>query len=276
MKILMMLWLCVLVNAHADIYQWQDASGQRHFADKPVEPVAQKLDIKPGYGFLSVQTVYDGDTVVLQDGRKVRFLGVNTPEVAHRGNKADAGGEAAKQWLQEKLKHTRVRLEMGVEKTDKYGRTLAHLITENKEHINVQLVALGLGTVNIFPPNLGYVRELVAAEKEAEQARRGIWNRPEYAPVAAGQVDEAVYDGHHWQRVTGKVQDVYATGKSVYLKFTGTFAARIEKENLPLFPEVQGYRSKTLEVRGWLSKNKDRFVMLLRHPSALVMLPPTN
>ncbi|MDD2723334.1 MAG: thermonuclease family protein [Methylovulum sp.] len=272
MKILLMLWLAVWLNAHADVYQWQDVEGRKHFADKPIDPVAQKLDIKPGYDFFHVKTVYDGDTVLLQDGRRIRFLGVNTPEVAHRGNKADAGGDAAKQWLQEKLRNTRVRLEMGVEKTDKYGRTLAHLITENKEHINVQLVALGLGTMNIFPPNLGYVRELLAAEQHAEQAKLGIWGNPEYAPIAASQVDEGVYDKHHWQRVSGKVQDVYTTGKSVYLKFSDAFAARIEKDNLPLFPDVQAYRGKNLEVRGWLSKNKDRLVMLIRHPSAMLIL----
>jgi len=272
MKILLMLWLAVWLNAHAEVYQWQDADGRRHFADKPIDPLAKKLDIKPGYDFYPVKTVYDGDTVVLLDGRKIRFLGVNTPEVAHRGNKADAGGKAAKLWLQEKLKNTRVRLEMGVEKTDKYGRTLAHLITENKEHINVQLVALGLGTMNIFPPNLTYVRELAEAEKQAEQAKLGIWGDPEYAPIAANQVDEDVYDEHRWQRVSGKVLDVYSTGKSVYLKFSDTFAARIEKDNLPLFPDVQYYRGKTVEVRGWLSKNKDRLVMLIRHPSAVVML----
>ena len=134
----------------------------------------------------------------------------------------------------------------------------------------MQLVALGLGTVNIFPPNLAYVHELVAAEQQAERTKLGIWGRPEYAPITANQVDDSIYEEHRWQRIIGKVQDVYATGKSVYLKFTENFAIRIEKDNLSLFPEVQDYRGKTLEARGWLSKNKGKWVMLARHPSALV------
>jgi micrococcal nuclease len=269
MKILLLFWLVLSAHVHADVYQWRDEEGRRHFADKAVEPDAQKLDIKPGYEFVHVQTIYDGDTVVLQDGRKIRLLGVNTPEVAHRGNKADAGGDEAKQWLQQKLQNARVRLEIGVEKTDKYGRTLAHIFTETKGHINLELVALGLGSVNVFPPNLAYVRELEAAERQAEQAGKGIWSRPDYAPLTPEQVDESVYDEHHWQRVKGPVKEVYAAGKSVYLKFSDTFAARIEKDNVQFFPELQSYRGKTLEVRGWLNKNKNRYVMLLRHPSAV-------
>ncbi|MGZ4981330.1 MAG: thermonuclease family protein [Methylobacter sp.] len=131
MRILLALLLCLPGWVNAEIYQWQDAQGSKHFSDRPVAD-AKIVDIKPGYGFYTVKTVYDGDTVVLEDGRKIRLLGINTPEVQHRGKLADAGGDEAKQWLTDKLKNTKVRLEAGVEKTDKYGRTLAHLFTEKK------------------------------------------------------------------------------------------------------------------------------------------------
>jgi len=72
-----------------------------------------------------MQGNYDGDTIVLEDGRKIRLLGINTPEVQHKGKMADAGGEDAKTWLINKLRHSKVRLEFYFDKTDKYGRTLA-------------------------------------------------------------------------------------------------------------------------------------------------------
>lgn len=131
MRILLVLLLCLPGWANAEIYEWQDANGSKHFSDRPVVD-AKIVDIKPGYDFYRVKTVYDGDTVVLEDGRKIRFLGINTPEVQHRDKQADAGGDEAKRWLTDQLKNTKVRLEVGTEKTDKYGRTLAHLFTEKR------------------------------------------------------------------------------------------------------------------------------------------------
>jgi endonuclease YncB( thermonuclease family) len=272
MRILLVLLLCLPGWANAEIYEWQDANGSKHFSDRPVADAkiiddAKKVDIKPGYDFYRVKTVYDGDTVELEDGRKIRLLGINTPEVQHRDKLADAGGDEAKRWLTDKLKNTKVRLEVGVEKTDKYGRTLAHLFSEKKEHINLQLVAAGLAVVSIYPPNLHYVDELVKAQNQAEQAKLGIWRRPEYAVIPVASLTEAGHSG--WTRLVGKVASIRKTRKSTYLEFHDTFEARIENKWLDLFPDVNDYVGKTIEMRGWLSKSEGHFFMLIRHPSAI-------
>jgi micrococcal nuclease len=266
MQCLLIILLSLPAWVDAKIYQWQDAKGSEHFSDR-FYPDAKIVDVKPGYGFYTVKTVYDGDTVELEDGRKIRFLGINTPEIQHKDKMAEAGGEEAKAWLINKLQHTRVRLELDVEKTDKYGRTLAHLFTENKEHINLSLVKAGLATTSIYPPNLLYVNELIAAENKAEQDRLGIWQRPEYAVIAVSNLTEAGHRG--WTRVAGKVIDIHKTSKSVYLVFSSLFEARIESQWLSLFPDVNDYLGKTVEVRGWLSKNREQFSLLIRHPGAI-------
>ncbi|MEI7996266.1 MAG: thermonuclease family protein, partial [Methylococcaceae bacterium] len=260
---LLILLLCVPVYADSKIYQWRDKTGSEHFSDR-FNPDAKIVDIKPGYGFYTVKTVYDGDTVELEDGRKIRFLGINTPEVQHKDKMAEAGGEEAKAWLINKLQHTKVRLEFDVEKTDKYGRTLAYLFTENKEHINLSLVKAGLATISIYPPNLRYVDELVAAENKAEQEKLGIWQRPEYAAIPVGNLTEAGHSG--WTRLVGKVAAIRETPKSVYLVFSSQFEARIDRKWLSLFPDVNSYPGKTVEARGWLSKNRKQFSVFLRHP----------
>lgn len=274
MRVLLVLLLCLPGWVNAEIYQWQDANGSKHFSDRPVAD-AKKVDIKPGYDFYKVKIVYDGDTVVLEDGRKIRFLGINTPEVQHRDKLADAGGDEAKRWLTDKLKNAKVRLEVGVEETDKYDRTLAHLFTEQKEHINLQLVAAGLASVSIYPPELLYVDELVKAQDQAEQAKLGIWGRPEYAAIPVGSLTEAGHPG--WTRLVGKVVNIRKTRKSVYLEFSpvlsvaerDAFEARIESKWLDLFPDVNSYLGKTVEVRGWLNKRAGHLSMLIRHPSAI-------
>jgi endonuclease YncB( thermonuclease family) len=278
MRILLVLLLCLPSWVNAQIYEWQDAGGSKHYSDRPVAD-AKIVDIKPGYDFYRVKTVYDGDTVVLEDGRKIRFLGINTPEVQHRDKLADAGGDEAKRWLIDQLNNTKVRLEISAEKTDKYGRTLAHLFTEKKDHINLQLVAAGLAAVSIYPPNLLYVDQLLKAQNQAEFAKLGIWGRPEYAPLPVSRLTEAGHPG--WTRLVGKVVNIRTTRKSVYLEFSpvlsaaegATFEARIESQWLDLFPDVNSYLGKTIEVRGWLNKNKGHLSMLIRHPSAIKETP---
>ncbi len=270
MRILLILMLAIPCWSNTQIYEWHDADGKQHFSDRPVAD-AKIVNIKPGYDFFRIKTIYDGDTIELEDGRKIRLLGINTPEVQHRNQAADAGGDGAKHWLTDKLRNTKVRLEIGLEKTDKYGRTLAHLFTERKEHINLQLVEAGLATVSIYPPNLHYVNEFVKAQDLAEQAKRGIWGRPEYAPITINELTENGHQG--WTRVVGNVTGIHKTGKSVYLEFSPTsFKVRIESQWLELFPEINNYQDKTIEVRGWLKKNKDYLSMLIRHPSAIKVL----
>jgi len=263
---LLILLLCLPAWVDAEIYQWQDAKGSEHFSDR-FHPDAKTVDIKPGYDFYRVKTVYDGDTVVLEDGRKIRLLGINTPEVQHKDKRADAGGEDAKIWLINKLQHARVRLEFDIEKTDKYGRTLAHLFSEQKEHINLSLIKAGLATISIYPPNLLYVNELLAAEKKAEQDKLGIWQRPEYAVIPVSNLKETGHPG--WTRLVGKVVSIRKTRKSVYLVFSAQFEARIERKWQSLFPDVNDYLGKTVEVRGWMNNSRKHFSLLIRHPGAI-------
>lgn len=268
-KLIQILLLSTSISACADVYQWQDADGSKHFSDRGRDN-SKKLQIKPGYSYFKVDKVADGDTVKLEDGRKVRLLGINTPEIKHRNQATEAGGEAAKHWLVEKLKNQKVRLVTDVEQTDKYNRTLAYLITENKENINVALVALGLAAVNIYPPNLLYVNELVEAGNRAEQAKLGIWRQSEYAVIPVDRLDRNGHSG--WIRLMGKVSVIRSSRKYVYLEFSDKFQARIEKKWLPLFPDINNYRGRTVEVRGWLNKNRGGWSMLIRHPSAIKII----
>jgi micrococcal nuclease len=263
---LLFLLLCLPVRVDAEIYQWQDAKGSEHFSDR-YHADAKTVAIKPGYGFYRVKTVYDGDTVVLEDGRKIRLLGINTPEVQHKDKIAEAGGEDAKAWLIKKLQHTKVRLEFDSEKTDKYGRALAYLFTKKKEHINLSLVKEGLATTSIYPPNLLYVNELLAAENKAEQDQLGIWQQPGYAAIPVGKLTEEGHPG--WSRLVGKVVTIRNTPKSIYLVFSSLFEARIERKWRSLFPDVNDYLGKTIEVRGWLNNSRKHFSLLIRHPGAI-------
>ena len=257
------------VPVAAAIYQWQDAQGKQHFSDAPQQG-ARQLKFSTQYSYYRVKQVFDGDTVQLDDKRKVRLLSVNTPEVEGRNKREEAGGVEAKKWLINKLLGQKVRLEVSGEKKDKYGRTLAHLFTEDGEHINVQLVRLGLASVNIYPKNLLYSKEMVVAGQLAEIEQLGIWKRPEYAVKMVDELTKDKVKG--WQRVQGVVKSIREARKYVYLVFSDHFTARIERKWLLLFPNIDGYKGQNLEVRGWINRRKDRFSLLIRHPSVIRLL----
>ncbi|OAI07295.1 thermonuclease family protein [Methylomonas methanica] len=260
------LWLLALLPAllNAEVYQWTDQQGRRHYADHGNEN-AKVVSIDPGVTYYRVEKVFDGDTILLSDGQKVRFLGINTPEVAGRNKSAEAGGDRAKAWLKQKLEHRKVFLQGDVEKQDKYQRTLAYVFSEDKEHINLELVKRGLATVNIYPPNFRYLDTLLAAQRSAEQAGLGIWGEEAYAPLAAELLDENNYQG--WKRLTGRIRGVKKTAKHSYLQFSDTVSVSVEPISARLFPPLETYVGKDVEVRGWVKRSKQRFAVQARHPA---------
>ena len=207
---------------------------------------------------------------MLVNGEKVRFLGVNTPEVSRRDKPAEAGGEAAKSWLQQQLAGNKVRLLKDMTKRDKYGRVLAHLFTEDGVHLNLALLEKGLGMVNIYPPDLKYAEQLLLAQQQAEQNKLGIWRNPDYAIKDVRAINQLNLRG--WQRIRGEIQHIRLSRKYAYLEFSDAFIARIDKQNLALFPELQNYSGKQVEIRGWVRRKKTHYSMLLRHPSAIKVL----
>lgn len=228
---------------------------------------ATELTLQQDYSFYTVQKVYDGDTVLLSDGRKIRLLGITTPEIEHSDKAVQAGGEEAKQWLMQRLLNTRVRLEFDQEKHDKYQRYLAHLFTEQGEHINLQLVRRGYASINIYPPNLIYVTELLKAEQAAEAERQGIWSYPEYIPKYGGEINKKNKQG--WQRIVGRVLRIKRTAKSNYIKLSDNFDLRIKKAHLQYFNTLESLKGKKIEVRGWVKQYKNGYSMLVRHPAAI-------
>lgn len=264
---------CLLVvylpSVQSEVYKWHDAQGRQHYSDRTNDN-AKILPVATAASYYVVKKVFDGDTILLSNGQKVRLLGVNTPEVAGRNKNAEPGGEEAKVWLKTWLEHKKVSLEFDVEKQDKYQRTLAYVFTKDKRHVNMELVRQGLATVNIYPPNLKYVQQLLAAQHEAERKGLGIWCDPNYAPQSFDRLNELNYKG--WKRITGRVSVLRKTRKYSYLQFSPHVSLRIENATLDLFPNLQRYIDRNIEARGWVSKSNGRFVMHIRHPAELQFL----
>jgi endonuclease YncB( thermonuclease family) len=117
---------------------------------------------------LKVQRVIDGDTAILVDGRRVRYVGINAPE---RGQPYFAESVALNRRLTEgKL----VRLEADEVPEDGYDRLLAYVYVDG-HMVNGRLIEAGLAHVFAIPPNLRHYDRFLELQRQARAARRGIW-----------------------------------------------------------------------------------------------------
>jgi len=216
-----------------------------------------------------VKYVIDGDTVVLSDNRHVRLLAINTPEVKSKKRRAEAGGEAAKNWLKQQIEGQTVRLEAGQQKFDNYGRSLFYLFDSQGRLINEQLLAKGLAVLSIHPPNLKYLPRLQVAQRRAESQRLGVWRLSAYQPMKLAQLIISKAKG--WRRVVVTPETIVESRKFVRLILSPEADIRISKKNLQYFPELDTYLHHELEVRGWASWREERVSILVRHPSELII-----
>ena len=122
-----------------------------------------------------VKYVIDGDTVILKNGNKVRYIGINAPEIDHENHPAEPLGYAARSFNKKLIGSQRIRLEYGREKRDHYKRLLAYVFLKDNTFVNQELVQSGLATYLYIPPNLKYADNLLQAQKDAMSGKRGMW-----------------------------------------------------------------------------------------------------
>jgi micrococcal nuclease len=130
----------------------------------------------------TVTNVVDGDTIdVDYEGgeERIRLILVDTPETKHPQMGVQPFGPEATDFTTSELAGEDVRLELGVEERDYYGRLLAYVFVDG-ENFNQQLIEEGLARVAVYPPNTEYLDEFEAAEEEARAAGIGIWSREDY------------------------------------------------------------------------------------------------
>lgn len=132
----------------------------------------------------TVTRIVDGDTIHVEvAGRleKVRYIGVNTPEVHHPRKGEEPGGRAAAAVNRELVSGRRVRLELDTQSRDRHGRLLAYVWVADTM-VNAELVRRGYAQAMTVPPNVRHQSLFLKLEREAREAGRGLWGDP--APAA--------------------------------------------------------------------------------------------
>lgn len=211
---------------------------------------------------------YDGDTLRLTDNRRVRLLGIDTPEMNYRKGRPQPLAERALERTRTLLpKGSAVRLARDRQVHDRYGRLLAHAYRPDGVSVEETLLREGLAVSFILPPNVALADCLLAAERQARLARRGLWGLPAYAPQPASQV---IADGSY-RLVRGQVTSAMRRGNWVLLKLDRRVQLRIARADWKGFEPVDhlAWRGRTVVARGKIQSRNGRPQLRLWHPAQI-------
>lgn len=220
------LLILVLLSSSGDIEQAADISESVRESGAPVPAgndggsSGNAIEIQ-GDTYL-VTRVIDGDTIELENGERVRYLGVDTPESVHPSEPIQCFGVESATKNRELVEGKRVTLEKDITDRDKYGRLLRYVFV-NGVHIGLELVRQGYASVYTYPPDVRYSDELLVAQQEARNAKRGLWGscdgetmqQPSEQPtVAPPPVFSQVTDGSDGQcNIKGNIN---SKGEKIY------------------------------------------------------------
>ena len=219
-----------------------------------------------------IDTVIDGDTVVLQDGRKVRLIGIDTPELGYNGAPSQAFSQRAKAALRDELEHSAAITAIpGTQPTDRYGRRLMHLFRANGANIQAMLVRRGLATRLTIPPNLRFLDCYANAESDARRHSRGIWSLHRFRPIA---VHRLTGQERGFYRIRGRIDRISESASSIWLNLGPGFALRLVREDLAYFStfDPRALTGQRVTASGMVYQRGAQMRMRIRHPANLEML----
>jgi endonuclease YncB( thermonuclease family) len=124
---------------------------------------------------VTVVKVYDGDTVTLSDGTRVRLIQIDAPEVSE----GECYALESRRNLSRLLRGKRVtfQADVGLDQVDKYGRSLGYLFTQST-NVNLKMIELGGATPYFYRGEKGaYAAEMLAAASKAKAMSRGLWKK---------------------------------------------------------------------------------------------------
>jgi endonuclease YncB( thermonuclease family) len=225
-----------------------------------------------------VVEIVDGDTLILDDGREVRLVGIQAPKLplGRRNFKTWPLAAKAKAALGALALGKVVTLSYGGRRVDRYNRLLAHLYDADGGWIQGALLRSGMARVYSFADNRAVVSQMLALERAARADRRGIWGDPFYRVRDARDVAR---DIGGFQVVEGRVFAVVARTKRTYINFgadwRSDFTVSVPARARRLFRaaglDLAQLEGRRIRVRGWV-KSYNGPMIEASHPEQIEIL----
>ena len=242
--------------------------------------------LEPGAEAL-VASVVDDDTVVLEapiDGSsQVRLVGLQAPKLplGRKNFSVWPLAPQSKRALEDITFGQPVRLFFGGAKKDRHGRQLAHLRTAGGLWVQGEMLRRGMARVYSFSDNRAVVGDMLALEREARDAKRGIWRLGFYAVRDAADVPAMARLFGTFQIIRGRVLYTKRIKSQVYLNFgenwRDDFTITLKTQARRMFAKAGtdplSLLGKTVRVRGWLKKYNGPLIEA-SHPEQIEVIAP--
>ncbi len=228
-----------------------------------------------------VVRVSDGDTLKLADGRSVRVLGINAPEITHGQKAGQPFGRESRAAAQAFIDASKGKIRLGFEREthDHYGRLLAHVYDSRGRSLASAQLRAGMALQVAVPPNTAQMHCLSGLELAARNKSLGLWRDNYWRPLPAQSLRG---DETGFRFVRGRIAKV-DVNSAVWMEFEGKLVARVAKKDWPLFgyqkSDWLAFKGKSVELRGWITLQKSKrsqqfkpLVMHLRSPSSMKII----
>jgi micrococcal nuclease len=222
--------------------------------------------------------IVDGDTLVLEDGREIRLVGIQAPKLplGRKGFRTWPLAEEAKRTLEKLSQGKLLTLSFGGREIDRHGRLLAHLHDENGIWIQGAMLEAGMARVYSFADNRALVAEMLKREAAARAAKRGIWDHPFYRIRKASESGRAMQG---FQLVEGRAFKVTPKHSRTFVNFAADwksdFTISIKRGPERLFEQAglppAALDGKRIRVRGWIKNWNGPFIEAT-HPEQIEVL----
>ncbi|GGA63591.1 nuclease [Neiella marina] len=233
--------------------------------------VGQMLDCLPQGAAERVimAQLHDGDTITLSDGRRIRFTGIDTPELDHKQpSRNEPYALQARNRLDQLIDNKPVSMVVDRRPRDRHGRTLAHLVNHQGKNINQQLLLDGYAKLMVIGDN-DLWRCYNMAEWIARRDKRGLWQLAENQPLAVSQITRP---SKRWREYRGTVTRFQRNqNHSWWLLdnklWVGGENQVIEQLLIPANPSVEG---EDWIVRGVLYESYGKWRIRVNHSSQVI------
>lgn len=224
----------------------------------PASAPAAAAELRRGAALL-VERALGGDTLALAGGQVLRLAGILAPRPQDRGAapEVEAAAEAARAALDGLARGQTLRLWRDTETADRHGRIVAHAALADGSFLADALLRAGHARVFTQPGAAARAAAMLALEREARAARRGLWALAAYA--VHGDAEAGRYTDS-FQIVEGKIVKAARARGVYYLNFGSDYrrdftigldgAAQRAFRRAGLDPA--SLAGKTVRVRGWL------------------------
>ncbi len=170
---------------HGEAWYIHPVNGKRYFLGGPAAmmEIARRLALPTEIVSISsvpkgvlthqkVAQVIDGDTILLEDGTMVRYIGIDTPELSY----VDCYGVEAWDANRRLVEGKDVTLTSDTSTRDKEGRILAYVTTDDGVFVNEYLVQQGLAFAFTFAPDVKFSRDFSLDQRQAREKKKGMWD----------------------------------------------------------------------------------------------------